>query len=118
MARGAFPGLAALALLAGCGGGEGSSSSPPQGAEPVQRARVGIVNFTYRPAVAWVKVGGSVTWTTGDQAPHTATAEDRRTFDTQTLKRGDSRTIRLTQPGTYSYFCVFHRFMVARVVVK
>lgn len=84
----------------------------------MRRATVGISNFTFKPAVIAVEPGGSVTWTNRDQVPHTATADDRRTFDTATLRRGASRTVRLTRPGTYSYFCVFHRFMVARVVVK
>ena len=77
-----------------------------------------IVNFTYKPAVAAVRGGGSVTWTNRDQAPHTATSDHRRSFDTGTLRLGDSKTVRLDRPGTYSYFCEFHRFMVARVVVK
>ena len=116
-ARGAAALIAvALPVLAGCGGQE--ASSPPEGGEPVSRQTVQIANFTYRPAVAAVRTGGSVTWTNRDQAPHTATADDRRSFDTGTLQRGQSKTIRLTRPGTYSYFCVFHRFMVARVVVK
>ena len=106
---------AAAFLPAGCGGG---ADSPPDGGDPVERATVRMVNFTYRPAVVAIEPGGSVTWTNADAAPHTATADRRRAFDTGTVRLGASRTIELDRPGTYSYHCTFHRFMVARVVVK
>ncbi len=123
--------LTAVALLglAGCGGqggtaatGTGGASSSAEGgaasAAPVAAARVTIVNFAYKPAAVRVKAGGTVTWTNRDSAPHTATSDDGRTFDTGTLTRGQSRRVKLTKPGTYSYYCTFHRFMVARVVVE
>ena len=105
-------GLAALVLLAGCGGaGETPDDAP-------QRASVPIVSFTYRPATVEVREGGSVTWANRDGAPHTATADDGRSFDTGTLRMGQSRTVRLGEAGTYRYHCTLHRFMVARVVVE
>ena len=65
-----------------------------------------------------MKPGGFVAWANRDQVPHTATSDFRRTFDTGTVRLGQARSVRLTKPGTYSYHCTFHRFMVARVVVK
>jgi Cupredoxin-like domain len=59
-----------------------------------------------------------VTWVNDDQAPHTATSDDGHTVDTGSLKPGRSKTITVGKAGTYSYHCTFHRFMVARVVVK
>ena len=117
---------AALALLvlvvpilavAGCGGGGGAATGP-QGGEAKDDAAVKISNYTYRPAVVTVREGGRVTWANDDEAPHTATADDAKTFDTGSLKPGSSKTVTLGKPGTYTYHCSFHRFMVARVVVK
>jgi len=103
--------LVALTLLGGCGGGEAGPDAPP-------RASVPIVSFTYRPATVTIGEGGSVTWTNRDGAPHTATSDDGRSFDTGKLRMGQSRTIRLGQAGSYRYHCTLHRFMVARVVVE
>lgn len=107
----------AAALLAGCGG-EKRRPGPPEGGEPVRAARVTISNYTYRPAVVAVQPGGTVTWLNRDEAPHTATADKGRPIETGTLRPGQSRAIRVGDPGTYAYHCTFHRFMVARVVVK
>lgn len=104
--------LAALTLLGGCGGGGADTGDPPP------RAEVPIVSFTYRPATVEIREGGSVTWTNRDGAPHTATADDGRSFDTGNLRTGQSRTIRLGESGIYRYHCTLHRFMVARVVVE
>lgn len=103
--------LAWLALLAGCGGGSATD-------EPVPPVKVQIASFTYRPATVTVREGASVTWTNRDQAPHTATADDGRSFDTAALRAAQSRTIRLDDAGTYRYHCTLHRFMVGRVVVE
>jgi Copper binding proteins, plastocyanin/azurin family len=39
-------------------------------------------------------------------------------FDTGTIAPGASRTVVLKRPGTYTYYCQFHAFMRATVVVK
>lgn len=38
-------------------------------------------------------------------------------FDTDKLERGDARAVTLDKPGTYRYYCVFHRFMQADLIV-
>jgi len=52
-----------------------------------------------------------------DRAAHTATAERAGAFDTDKLERGDARAVTLDKPGTYRYYCVFHRFMQADLIV-
>lgn len=51
-----------------------------------------------------------------DSASHTATAGSD--FDTGTLKKGDTKTVTLDKPGSYSYICQFHAFMKGTVIVK
>jgi plastocyanin len=116
-------------VAAGCGssGGESSSSSqpatspaaaPPAQAGPaVQSATVDIKSFKYKPVVVTVKKGGRVRWMNADAAAHTATA-DGRSFDTQTIDKGKTRTVRMTRSGTFRYHCDFHPFMKGTVVVR
>ena len=128
--RGAWAGglLAVALVIGGCGGGSGKSEStssaattdakPSGTASASKAATVPIADFKFVPKAITVAVGSEVTWTNKDSAPHTATASDQKSFDTGTLKQGQSKTIVLTKAGTYSYLCQFHPFMTAKVVVR
>jgi len=114
-------GLVAVALVAaGCGGGDeststsSSSASRPAG-DPV---KIAITDFKYIPDTVTVPKGTRVEWTNNDVAPHTATSKDEATFDTGTLRKGQAKALTLSRAGTYEYFCRFHAFMTAKVVVK
>jgi plastocyanin len=123
--------IACLVVLsvAGCGGssgGGGSSAqsstsaatpSPSAAGPPVQAAKVDIKSFKFNPAVIAVKKGGRITWTNSDSTAHTATA-DARSFDTQSINAGKSKSVSFTMAGTFAYHCDFHPFMKAMVVVK
>lgn len=77
---------------------------------------VQIQDFAFRPVALTVPVNSTVTFTNHDSAPHTASANDG-SFDTGTLKQGQSMTITFTRAGTYAYFCQFHPFMRGTLVV-
>ena len=64
-----------------------------------------------------MKRGGEITWTNFDAAAHTATADDR-SFDSQTINHGKSRSVVFKTAGTFQYHCDFHPFMKATVVVR
>ena len=64
-----------------------------------------------------IDAGAELTWTSSDDAPHTATADDG-SFDTGTLKRGDEAHVSFDEPGTYTYYCRFHAFMNGTVAVQ
>lgn len=98
---------AALLLLGGCGG---DSDAAPES------VRADIAGFAFEPDPLRVKAGGTVTWRNVDKAPHTAETDDDG-FDTGRLDTGDSRAVTIDEPGTYRYFCVFHRFMTGTVEV-
>jgi plastocyanin len=100
---------AATAFVAGCG----SSSAPLAGGG--KPATVEIREFVFRPARLEVDTGARVTWTNRDSSPHTATGMG---LDTGTLRRGQSKTVVLSRPGTYAYYCQLHPFMKATVVVR
>ena len=100
----------ASAALAGCGGDDRARS----GDAPPTSLEVEITDFKFQPPDATVKAGGTITFVNRDKAPHTAETEG---FDTGRLDRGQSKRIKVGEPGTYEYFCDFHRFMTATVEV-
>ncbi|MEA2301081.1 MAG: hypothetical protein QOE44_1616 [Solirubrobacteraceae bacterium] len=107
---------AALGLL---DGGGSSSATPLLAAAPgSHHARVSIAGFAFKPGKVTVKVGARVRWTNLDSAPHTATADHGGGFDTGTLMLHQSKLVRFTTAGTYTYHCAFHPFMTGSVTVR
>jgi plastocyanin len=98
--------LAAI-LVGGCG--EGDADAP-------ESVMADISGFAFEPDPIRVRAGGTVTWRNVDNAPHTAET-DGKGFDTRRLDLGESKTVSIEEPGTYQYFCVFHRFMTGTVEV-
>ena len=72
-------------------------------------------DFEFFPAKVPVDAGTEVTWVNRDSAPHNAVAD---AFDSGTLNGGDSWSVALDQPGTYSYVCTFHPGMGATLTVR
>jgi plastocyanin len=76
-----------------------------------------IVDFSFSPATVTIHVGDTVTWTNQGKQPHTATANDG-SFDTGTLKTGQSASHQFTKAGTFAYICSIHPFMHGTVIVQ
>lgn len=83
---------------------------------------VQIADFLFKPEAVTVAVGTTITFTNDDSAPHTATSglspNPDGVFDTDVLKKGESKAIKLTRAGTFAYYCALHPFMKATVIVK
>ena len=111
--------VALATILGGCGGGDPTTASPEPAAEPaaVAATAVDISDFKFGPEAITVGAGDTVTWTSTDDAPHTATADDS-SFDTGDLGKGDTAEATFDEPGTYTYYCRFHAFMNGTVVVE
>lgn len=91
----------------------GAASTPA----PVPKAAaVRIDNFTFSPATLTVKVGTTITWTNGDDIPHTVVASDK-SFKSKVLDTGDQFSFTVTRPGTIGYFCSLHPHMTGKIVV-
>lgn len=75
---------------------------------------IAIRRFKFVPARLDVHAGNVIRWTNFDIAPHTATADDAG-FDTGALKKGESRTIEVTETISGTYHCAFHPHMKARI---
>lgn len=109
--------VALLVSAAGCGDDD-EDTQAPAAAKP--NGRASIASFKFLPKTIELKVGGTITWTNRDKAPHTATSDERAAarFDTGRLTTGESGKARLEKPGSYPYFCRFHPFMTGTIEVR
>ncbi|HET9878158.1 MAG TPA: cupredoxin family copper-binding protein [Candidatus Limnocylindria bacterium] len=89
------------------------------GAAPARAATqsVQIGDGFFTPANLTIAVGDTVTWTNGDDSPHTVTAGGDA-FASGTIESGSSFSRTFTSPGTYAYVCSFHDEMVGTITVK
>lgn len=74
-------------------------------------------SYSPDPMVVVIGVNNTVLWVNKDLAPHTVTATDK-TFDSGNIDPGKSWRYTFTQPGTYSYYCLYHPWMKATLIVK
>jgi plastocyanin len=81
------------------------------------KAEVKIDNFSFSPAALTVKAGTQITWTNGDDIPHTVVG-DGHTFKSKVLGAGEKFTFTAGKPGTYSYSCSIHPNMTGKVIVE
>jgi plastocyanin len=92
-------------LPSGC-----ASCAVASGAEVVIPAGTGSnTKLNYVPALAVVIMGrnSTVTFVNEDSVPHTVTAYDK-SFDSGDIKAGASWNYTFTEPGNYSYYCIYH----------
>ena len=86
-------------------------------AAPTPSATVQIDNFTFKTPVTTVKVGTTVTWTNGDDIPHTVVSKDG-VFKSKVLDTGDRFSFTFAKPGQFGYYCSLHPHMTGTIVVK
>lgn len=128
---------AAVGVLSTLGAGYGSGTAGQAGAQQTQWAvaetaptfphntlkapsaaqQVTVANLAFSPSKLTVSRGTTVTWTNYDSAPHSVKSNGRGPLHSGRLNRGDSYSIRFDAPGTYSYHCCLHPFMLAEVIV-
>ena len=86
-------------------------------AAPAAPAAVTIGNFTFNSPALTVKPGTTVTWTNGDDIPHTIVSKDG-VFKSKVLDTGDRFSFTFAKPGQFGYFCSLHPHMTGTIVVK
>ena len=82
-----------------------------------QEASVGIGNFTFKSQVLTVKPGTTVTWTNGDDIPHTVVSKDGL-FKSKVLDTGGRFSFTFAKAGQFGYFCSLHPHMTGTIIVK
>jgi plastocyanin len=102
--------LCLCAAILGCGG-SGES------VEPVATTEV-LMPKSYRfdPKTIEVDAGATVTWRNEDNFTHTVEIEGQ---EDRKVERGESVSIRFSEPGTYDYVCTLHSHdMRGTVIVR
>jgi plastocyanin len=95
----------------------GAATSIARAAPVAAAAAVSIDNFTFKAPVVTVKPGTTVTWTNGDDIPHTVVSKDG-VFKSKVLDTGDRFSFTFAKPGQFGYFCSLHPHMTGTIVVK
>ncbi|MGW0633829.1 plastocyanin/azurin family copper-binding protein [Streptomyces sp. NPDC002758] len=80
--------------------------------------KVNIANLSFSPSTLTVSRSTTVTWTNYDSTLHSVKSNGRGPLHSGRLSPGESYSFQFNSPGTYSYHCCFHTFMVAKVIVK
>jgi plastocyanin len=100
-----------------------SGDDPPRRplrTEPVvtdeMQVDVVVDNTDYTPRDLTVRKGATVTWVFKDDVPHNV-VDDRGAFDSGTLQKGDTWSLRADTPGTFYYYCTLHHVMQGTLTV-
>lgn len=109
--------VAVIAVYAVIGIQEDRAKQAALAATPVVGvSQVEIQNYLFVPARIEVAPGTTVTWTNDDDAPHSITFDDGMK-DSGLFRLGGKFSYTFTTPGTYSYHCSEHPYMVGAVIV-
>jgi plastocyanin len=109
-----FLGLGTLGLV----GGVGLALSSVAGARKQRTRTVLIQNFKFKPAQITIKRGTRVVWINKDTSPHTATANNGRSFDSGRLRSEQRFSHTFRREGKKPYHCELHPHMKGSVTVK
>ena len=77
-----------------------------------------IKSFAFSPPIIEVPAGARVTWTNQDATVHTVISSDKSFPASPGLDTGDKYSHVFDKPGTYTYYCSLHPFMLGKVVVQ
>jgi plastocyanin len=79
---------------------------------------VSISGSAFGPSALTIRVGDTVRWTNMDSFPHTATSTSGpESFDTGQLAQHDTGSHTFVHAGSYTYRCLNHAFMTAKITV-
>jgi len=90
----------------------------PAGSVAPAAVKVTIRSLKYSQDTIQIKTGETVEWLNDDLTPHTVTSDSGEKFDSGSIDVGATWSHTFTQPGTFAYFCTFHREMKGSLVVK
>jgi plastocyanin len=80
--------------------------------------KVSIKSSKYSPDSIEIKTGETIEWLNDDLTPHTVTSDSEAELNSGSMDVGATWSHTFTKPGTFEYFCTFHREMKGNVVVK
>jgi len=108
--------IGGLGVLADIGG---LRSSVLERVNAAETREVVIDNYKFAPADLTIPVGTTVTWVNHDAEVHTVTAADSpKSFKSSGMDTDDKFSFTFTKPGSYSYICSVHPYMMAKIIVR
>jgi len=84
---------------------------------PTPSSKVTAADFAFTPASTQIKAGDTLTFSNTGAQPHTATSVDGGGWDTGLIQPGESTALTFDQPGTYTFTCTPHPWMIGQIVV-
>jgi plastocyanin len=84
----------------------------------LQPNEIAIDNFQFSPSLLSATVGTAVTWINNDDVPHLIVESHNRFRSSPVLDSDQRYSVKLTQAGTYDYFCSLHPKMQGRILVR
>jgi heme/copper-type cytochrome/quinol oxidase subunit 2 len=78
---------------------------------------VTFVDYSFTPNRITVPTGTKVIFTNIGKQFHNAASSDDGGWDTGLLGTGKSAAVTFNRPGTYSYACLPHSFMIGQIIV-
>jgi plastocyanin len=103
--------VAAVLLLAGCAG------SPDASGTPDPATTIYITDFKYI-VPDLVAPGATITVVNADADAHTVTSDTAGDFDVTVSGNSRATFTAPDKPGSYPFYCAFHRYMTATLVVQ
>jgi len=89
-----------------------------KGEVPIENTNaVKMVDYAFSPSRITVSAGTKVSFTNTGAQPHNAAGADAGGWDTGLLKQGEVAGVTFNKPGTYSFICTPHPFMIGQVIV-
>ena len=89
-----------------------------KGEVPIEKTNaVKMVDYAFRPSRITVTAGTKVTFTNTGAQPHNAAGADAGGWDTGLLAQNATASVTFNRPGTYSFICTPHPFMIGQVIV-
>jgi plastocyanin len=90
----------------------------PTGSVAPVAVKVTINSLKYSSNTVHIKAGETVEWANDDLTPHTVTSDSGGELNSGSIDVGSTWRHTFNQPGTFAYFCTFHREMKGTVIVK
>ena len=90
----------------------------PAGNVAPAAVKVTIKSLKYSLNTIQIQAGETVEWVNDDLTPHTVTSDGGGELNSGSIDVGATWSHTFNQPGTFAYFCTFHREMKGSVVVK
>jgi hypothetical protein len=78
---------------------------------------VTFVDYSFSPSRITVPSGTRVIFTNTGKQFHNAASSDGGGWDTGLLGTGKSAAVTFNRPGTFSYACLPHAFMIGQIIV-